>query len=446
MKKRLYYLFLFVFFFLSLVLFYNINKGDLYVNYGFSYALSKGEIPYLDFNMVITPFAPFLYSIFLFINKSIIVYFLEQAFLLTIMFSLLKKLLKEKAYLFLLIMLLPYPISFCATIFPGYNFLLFFLFLILVYLEKSKKSDYLIGFILGLFICTKQTVGFILFLPNLYFLFKDYKKFFRRLVGLLIPVSFLLIYLLVTKSFTFFFDLCFLGLFNFAKKNNALNYFDLCLFILGISYLVYKTFKDRKNIINYYALAFSTIVLPIIDYYHIALFLLVVIFIFLDGINLKIKNIAKYASFFIVGMSFIWTVVEIAYLKEPVLANYKNFSLTLTSKSYDSDVKKLNNYLKKKDEEIIYLLRGSENYFFKIMNDAKITYFDLPNNGNYGYNGIVKMLKKIEKKHNVYFILDKYLEDDKTRYQQFIKAFSKEAKRDAHLEKEIGPYQIYYRG
>ena len=58
------YLFLFFYFFYCLVLAYNLMRGDSYVNFGFSYAVSRGEVAYLDFNMVIPPFAPWLYSIF----------------------------------------------------------------------------------------------------------------------------------------------------------------------------------------------------------------------------------------------------------------------------------------------------------------------------------------------------------------------------------------------
>ena len=80
------YLFLFLFFFVALVVFFNIQRGDTYVNFGFSYAISRGEIPYLDFNLVIPPLAPYLYSIFLFFSKSILVFYLEQALLIFIFF------------------------------------------------------------------------------------------------------------------------------------------------------------------------------------------------------------------------------------------------------------------------------------------------------------------------------------------------------------------------
>ena len=51
------------FFFLALVFIFTLSRGDTFVNYGFSYAISKGEIPYKDFNLVIPLFGPFIYSI-----------------------------------------------------------------------------------------------------------------------------------------------------------------------------------------------------------------------------------------------------------------------------------------------------------------------------------------------------------------------------------------------
>jgi len=86
MKKYIKYILLFIFFFISLVFIFTISRGDTFVNYGFSYAISKGEIPYKDFNMVITPLAPFIYSIELIFFNNIIIFYLEQAILLTILF------------------------------------------------------------------------------------------------------------------------------------------------------------------------------------------------------------------------------------------------------------------------------------------------------------------------------------------------------------------------
>ncbi len=444
MKKYFRYILLCLFFFLCLLLFYNLNRGDLYVNYGFSYAISKFQLPYKDFNIVIPPLAPILYSIGLFINKSLITYYLEQAILLTFLFSIINKILKQKAYLFLLVMLIPYPINFSTTIFPGYNFLTFFLFIILIYCELTKKSDTLIGIILGLIFCSKQTLGITLFIPNLYFLIKNKTKFFSRLKGYFIPLIFLLVYLLLTNTTKEFFDLCFLGLINFGTNNNALDYFYLILFLLGLILLGYKALKS-KQIIYFYGLCYSIIALPILDCYHTCLFLLAAIFLFLIDYKLKYERASKYYLIFTFSLALIWTFVELNYLQAPKIVNYKNFPLTLVSKSYDADVRELNNYTKTLKKRKIYLLRGSENYFFKIMHNESLNYFDLPNYGNYGYNGINKMLKKIKNTHDVYFILDEGLQNDTNKYQQYITSFMKEAKKNSKMVNKIGTYEVYYR-
>ena len=169
MKKRVVfkYIFLFVFFFIAQVFLFNIQRGDSYVNFGFSYALLRREVPYVDFNMVIPPFSPWLYSIFLLFHSSILCLYIGQSLLLTILFYFLFKQFSQKAWIFFLILSIPYPIAMTSILFPGYNFLLFFLLVLIIYCEREHKSDYLIGFLLGLSFLTKQTVGGVLFLVSI---------------------------------------------------------------------------------------------------------------------------------------------------------------------------------------------------------------------------------------------------------------------------------------
>ena len=123
-KEIIRHLLLFLFFFISLVFIFTLSRGDTFVNYGFSYAISKGQIPYKDYNMVISPLEPILYSIGLLLCKNIIVYYIEQAILLTIMINYIKKILDKKWILFLLCLIIPYPIAIVSIIYPGYNFLI----------------------------------------------------------------------------------------------------------------------------------------------------------------------------------------------------------------------------------------------------------------------------------------------------------------------------------
>ncbi len=446
-KKIFYYtkyIMLFFFFFFGLVYFYTLSKNDTYVNFGFSYAISIGEVPYRDFNMVVTPFAPFLYSIGLLFSKSIIIYYLEQAILLTIMFYFLFKLLGEKAWLFLVCLCIPYPVAMVSTLFPGYNFLAFFLFVILIYLEQNKKSDYLIGFILGLIFCSKQTIGLSLFVPCFYYLIKDRVRFAKRLVGYIIPVFILVIYLIVSHSLYNFIDLCFLGLFDFGDYNHSIDVFYLLLFIFSFLFLFAKTLKNKHNIIYYYALCFSIVVVPIVDYYHVSLFLLVFIYVFLGDYNLKREHICKQAILFIISLAFIWFGVEKIFLKDMVITSYHNFEITITSRRYINNVFELNEYLDNKDCNVIYLLRGSENYFYKIINDKEIDYFDLPNYGNYGYDGVNKILNRLRKISDAIFVIDKSLYNNTDDCQQYIKELSNEVRQFKNI-KTIGNYDIYYK-
>ena len=442
-KKYIKYILLFIFFFVSLVFIFTLSRGDTFVNYGFSYAISKGQIPYKDFNMVISPFGPIIYSIGLILCKNIIVYYIEQAILLTLMIYYIEKLLDKKWILFLLFLIIPYPIAFVSIIYPGYNFLILLLFIMFMYYFK-KNNNYLLGIILGLIFCTKQTIGIVLFIPTIYYLFKNRKKFIEMFIGYLIPILLLFIYLLITKSLYSFINLCFLGLLDFNNSNSSINAFYFILFILGLIYMIRLIIKDKNNIILYYSLLFSSVVLPIIDYYHVSLFLIIVVFYIIKDLTINNK-LYKYIYLFIGLICIIWSYISVKYLSPLTITNYNNFSLVINTKDYSDMSKKLIKYTDSLDKEVIYFMRGSENYFYKVINDEKLNYFDLPNYGNYGYNGINKMKKKINKKHDVYFIIDSELINNTDSNQQYIRELGEYVIKSSSKKKNIGVYEIYYK-
>lgn len=444
-KQIIKYSLLFIYFFLCLAIFYNISRNDLYANYGFSYALSIGEIPYNDFNLVIPLFSPFLYSIGLLFSKSIIVIYLEQALLLCILMYYLFKMIGKKAYIFLFFLMMPYPIVFSSTLFPGYNFISFLLLIILIYLETNHKSDYLIGLVLGLLLITKQTIGIVFFIPTLYYLFKDRHKFLKRFITFLIPVIILFIYLLITKSLSNFINLCFLGLFDFSQSNSNYDIFYLILMIIGIIYLIYRIIKDKKNIINYYLLLFSIICLPLIDYYHVSYFLLGIIFIILYDYKKDINpRIYKYLIILTISISLIYFygVYKTYNLK---IKSYNNFELSIVNNYIDKNIKEINSYVNKSNKKVIYLMMGSENYFYKINTNKKLGYYDLCNYGNYGYNGVNKITKKLENEHDVLIILDKNLYKKNRSNQQYIIELSDTTIKTSTKVKTINNYEIYYK-
>lgn len=443
-KELIKYTLLFVFFFVSLVFIFTLSRGDTFVNYGFSYAISRGEIPYKDFNMVITPFAPFLYSIGLIFCKNILVYYFEQAFLLTFMFYLLERLMGKKSILFLLLLIIPYPIAMVSTIFPGYNFLLIFLFILFIYCFKKQTNDYLLGIILGLVFCTKQTIGIVLFLPTFYYLLKNRKKFFKICIGYLLPIIIMLLYLLASGSFSDFINLCFLGLFDFSNNNSQIDIFYFIIFLIGIVYLLFRIYKDPKNVLLYYGLLFSSVILPIVDYYHVSLFLIIVCYFFVESISIK-KIYYKYFLIFIVSLIIIWGTITYMFFEKPIISNFKGFSLVVWEEKYVNNAKDLLKYVKGSDKDIIYFMRGSENYYYKIINNQDINYFDLPNYGNYGYNGVNMMMKRIDDVSGVYFVIDRELVKNTDSNQQYIKELGQYVIENSSFIKKIGLYDVYYK-
>ena len=166
-KEILKYVVMFLLFFLCLQFFYNCFQGDQIYNFGFSYAISKGEVPYRDFNMIITPFGAFFYFIPFIFGKHLLIFNFFQAFMLCLMFYYLFKLYGQKTWILFVLLFFPYPIPFPTLMFQGYNFLLLFGLILLIYLEKENANDYLIGFIIGLVLFSSKQNGWQDFLKEL---------------------------------------------------------------------------------------------------------------------------------------------------------------------------------------------------------------------------------------------------------------------------------------
>ena len=288
MKKYVSYL-KYVFVFVAAVIFLNFIPFDLdeIWNYGFMHNMYEGLVPYKDFNMVITPFFPFLFSLpFYIFGSNLLVVNVCQSILITAVFILLEKLFGKTAYLLLIILFFNYDM-----IYASYNFFAFFLFLLLLWMEKKEVNDYLIGVVIGFAVLTKQSIGGCLALVSLFYLFKDYRKFFKRVGGALIPTFVFIIYIFIGNCYKEFWDLCIMGMFDFGKQNYIGSTWVIIVFVLCLGFIIYKIVKDKKNINNYYILAFSSITIPMFDYFHFKYFLLGLLFLVLGKVNLKKLNL-----------------------------------------------------------------------------------------------------------------------------------------------------------
>ena len=398
LKNIFLFLFFFFLFFIWNLIFVPLNLDEVW-NYGFSHSIYQGLIPYKDFNMILTPFYPFIMSLpFHIFGSSMLVFHVFNAILLSILSLLLFYLVKEKAWFLILFFFFPLPFSF-----PSYNLFLYFLFVIILILERRKSNDYLIGIILGITLLTKQSVGVCLLLVSFYYI-KDLKKIGKRFVGFIIPVFIFILYLVFTRSVLEFLDLCFFGLFDFASSNGTGFNLYFVLFIIMIVVIVGLIIKNKKNIYHYYALAFSSVMIPLFDTYHfqVAFIGLLTVIFMMQNIKIPIKPIL-FSLGVIIGVVVVTGVkrfdTEIIYPND-----IRHFEYRMLDKDSIEFTKEVNQYMEEhKDKKFFFL--GSNGYYFRIVNDMDISYIDLINRGNWGYDGSNKLLKEIKsRKDYIYFV------------------------------------------
>lgn len=439
MKKNfLILLLLFILLLIFNLFLYPITLDEIW-NYGFSYNILNGKIPYLDFNMVLTPLFSFIMTLpLMMFGNNILVFNVFNIFIILGCFLLLHNLIDDNMWLCALIFFIPFPI-----LYPSYNLFLLLLFLYLVYLEKNEKSDYLIGFIVGCLILTKQSVGVFLLLPCLLYYLKNKKKFISRLIGCIIPCSIFLIYLLITKSFMSFLDLCLFGLFDFAGNNSVTSKFYLFVFILICLVTIIFIVKEPKNIYNYYALMFYSISMPLFDAYHVGFQILVFVLLCFINFNfLKRLPIYSFAIFLVVyACLFVsYSYGNISSFKKMYPNNINHFEYRYLGSKQVDFTNEVSNYIKK-NKDYKYMFLDSNGYYFRIINDESASYLDLINMGNWGYNGSDKLINSIKKlpKNTRFFIDGVELVGQRQIDRRAIKYVIKHGKK---VDK-VGLYDIY---
>lgn len=133
----------FLIIFLIIFVFYFIYMGRFYdslTQYGMARAISNGEIPYKDFNTVTTPLFIFVHAIFLIIYDSHITYTIINSLIFTFTCYYIDKIVPNHFWTLFLLALFPFLDVIC----PSYNLLAKLILVLIIYLEKEKRSDFLI--------------------------------------------------------------------------------------------------------------------------------------------------------------------------------------------------------------------------------------------------------------------------------------------------------------
>lgn len=366
-------------------------------------------------------------------------FIIEQSVLVTIMFYFLFEMYGKKSYLVL----------FCICIFgflginATYNFMVLFMLVILLYLEKKyPDKDYLIGFVIGCAVLSKHTVGIFFILPSIIYYFRDLKKLFRRAIGFIIPCLIFLIYLLYNQALYPFIDLCFLGLLDFSNDNGRpfSLYFFLSILLLIIQIVI--TIKNKKDIRNCYLIMGFSFTIPIFDFHHFSIYIVCFILQILDFIPIKQSYYYGLMGFLSVLFSILLFIAYCNLLNPVWATDILGFQYTLcASEEYQKSVKYFD-YFDQYDNKLILSPNVME---YKASRRENITYFDLLHDGNFGYHGEKKMINKIKKMHDVYIIVNLVFYHDDNPYNQFNKAIVKHVIDSYEKVDSWEDFAVYYK-
>ena len=407
-----------------------INLDEIW-NYGFTSNIVNGLIPYKDFNMVITPFYPFIMSILMHIfGNNMLFFHIENAILVLGIILLIKELVKDKVWFILPLLIWP-----MNMIYPSYNLLVLFLVLLLIYLEEKEVNDTIIGLLCSIIFLTKQSIGIPIFITSLFYITQKDKRI-KRIESFLIPILFFTIILIITNSFYPFIDYCFLGLFDFNHTNSHyLNgIFFLSLLFLVLLILLYRKDKNKNY---FYGLAFLFMIIPIFDYYHFILFFILFIVLFLHN-HKELSNKWNGIGKILLGIIIIVSTMNFSIDTNIYPNNLSHFEYRYLTKEYIDNTNEVNDLIKKYHNVIII---GPDSYYHKLILNEKINELDLINTGNWGYHGSEKLLKEIKEveKDSTFFVNKSEIRTNTQTDQQVIKYITE----NMNLIEDTKFYQIY---
>lgn len=380
-----------LFLILLVVAIFHMEDYDQVWTYGFSYNISRGLIPYRDFNMIIGPLYNLLFSIPMLLFGN---YLMAFKIFHLIIYSIILTIVYEKVgnRVLWIIAFLAIQSAFC-----WYNVFVGMLTIcILILLDSNNKyKDLWIGLIIGFILMTKHNIGLALFL--VYFFTVPSKK---SILYVFIPVFLTGIYLLCTHTLFAYIDFCYLGMGGFIS-NLIISPVGL-LFTIFVIYYYVKRYRKTKDIKILYVLSFLVMVFPLLERSHLLLGTVPMIYYIIKEENHSL--IYKAMGCFIVPV-FLISLVSIS--KTEVITDSNFFQYNSIAKGLNSNFKQYVKYINQLDGDV-YLFTGNA-YILRLYNNETTSFYDLINNGNLGRdeNKYLEELDKKCKMKKCNFILDK---------------------------------------
>lgn len=445
-----------------------ISNLDEIWNYNTARAIAQNLIPYKDISMITTPLLPMITALFLKLiaNEVIVSRVLTSVLwggVLFSIFKILKLLIKEENTCLIITALLGLLFRDCYCI--DYNILSLMFSLIILYIElknidkphfENNKTDFLIGILAGLTVCTKQSIGAILaiivvgykiiFVQNKKEFIEYLKIAFKRIIGILIPIILVLIYLIVTNSLQDFINYAVLGISTFSNKipyaqlmNNDKKEIQILsrimpfiLLAMAVLTIVLQNKKKKENIGNIdnkiltmliYSLSTIIIMYPISDEIHFLIagtitFIGLAYILYLLGITIynKInlqskKKIYKITSLMISIIAIAFIAVRgieniteyIKQEKNETIEHYKNIQI---SEYLQERINEIDNFIleQEKENKKVYILDAEAAIYMIPINNYNKDY-DMFLKGNIGKDGQEGQIQKIKQKETNEIIL-----------------------------------------
>lgn len=445
-----------------------ISNLDEIWNYNTARAITQNLIPYKDISMITTPLLPMITALFLKLiaNEVIVSRVLASVLwggVLFSIFKILKLLIKEENTCLLITALFGLLFRDCYCI--DYNILSLMFSLIILYIElknidkphfENNKTDFLIGILAGLTVCTKQSIGAILaiivvgykiiFVQNKKEFIEYLKTAFKRIIGILIPMILVFIYLIATNSLQDFINYAVLGISTFSNKiayaqlmNNDKKEIQILsriipfiLLAMAVLTIVLQNKKKKENIGNIdnkiltiliYSLSTIIIMYPISDEIHFLIagtitFIGLAYILYLLGIaiynkiNLQSKKkIYKITSLLIsiiliafIAVRGIENITEyIKQEKNETIEHYKNIQI---SEYLQERINEIDNFIleQEKENKKVYILDAEAAIYMIPINNYNKDY-DMFLKGNIGKDGQEGQIQKIKQKETNEIIL-----------------------------------------
>jgi len=445
-----------------------ISNLDEIWNYNTARAIAQNLIPYKDISMITTPLLPMITALFLKLiaNEVIVSRVLASVLwggVLFSIFKILKLLIKEENTCLIIIALLGLLFRDCYCI--DYNILSLMFSLIILYIElknidkphfENNKTDFLIGILAGLTVCTKQSIGAILaiivvgykiiFVQNKKEFIEYLKTAFKRIIGILIPMILVFIYLIATNSLQDFINYAVLGISTFSNKipyaqlmNNDKKEIQILsrimpfiLLAMAVLTIVLQNKKKKENIGNIdnkiltmliYSLSTIIIMYPISDEIHFLIagtitFIGLAYILYLLGITIynKINLQSKKKIYKITSLMI--SIIAIAFIavrgieniteytkqeKNETIEHYKNIQISeyLQERINEIDIFILE---QEKENKKVYILDAEAAIYMIPINNYNKDY-DMFLKGNIGKDGQEGQIQKIKQKETNEIIL-----------------------------------------